>query len=108
MTRMLCRRMFGYADIARRIGDIGPTPEMGEGFDLGFAVRATEGQCLPAPGCPLGLNENVFRACQWHDRSLKHGGPVAMSAVPTPVSRSGPERVCAPSQPDHNQSEFWS
>ena len=26
----------GYADIARRMGDIGPTPEMGQGFGLGF------------------------------------------------------------------------
>lgn len=32
-----------YADIARRIGDIGPTPEMGQGFGLGFAVRTAEG-----------------------------------------------------------------
>jgi hypothetical protein len=32
----------GYADIARRMGDIGPTPEMAQGFGLGFAVRTAE------------------------------------------------------------------
>jgi len=39
----------GYADIARRMGDIGPTPEMGQGFGLGFAVRTAEGH-NPLPG----------------------------------------------------------
>jgi CubicO group peptidase (beta-lactamase class C family) len=38
-----------YADIARRMGDIGPTPEMGQGFGLGFAVRTAEGH-NPLPG----------------------------------------------------------
>jgi CubicO group peptidase (beta-lactamase class C family) len=39
----------GYAEIARRMGDIGPTPEMGQGFGLGFAVRTAEGH-NPLPG----------------------------------------------------------
>jgi CubicO group peptidase (beta-lactamase class C family) len=39
----------GYAEIARRAGDIGPTPEMGQGFGLGFAVRTAEGH-NPLPG----------------------------------------------------------
>jgi CubicO group peptidase (beta-lactamase class C family) len=39
----------GYADIATRFGDIAPTPEMGQGFGLGFAVRTAEGH-NPLPG----------------------------------------------------------
>jgi CubicO group peptidase (beta-lactamase class C family) len=31
------------------MGDIGPTPEMGQGFGLGFAVRTAEGH-NPLPG----------------------------------------------------------
>ena len=33
----------GYADIARRMGDIGPTPEMGQGFGLGFVIQTPTG-----------------------------------------------------------------
>jgi CubicO group peptidase (beta-lactamase class C family) len=39
----------GYADIAVRFGDIAPTPEMGQGFGLGFALRVAEGH-NPLPG----------------------------------------------------------
>jgi CubicO group peptidase (beta-lactamase class C family) len=42
-------RDIAYADVARRMGDIGPTPEMGQGFGLGFAVRTAEGH-NPLPG----------------------------------------------------------
>jgi CubicO group peptidase (beta-lactamase class C family) len=38
-----------YADLAARFGDIAPTPEMGQGFGLGFAVRTAEGH-NPLPG----------------------------------------------------------
>ncbi|HEX3952802.1 MAG TPA: serine hydrolase domain-containing protein [Stellaceae bacterium] len=38
-----------YADIATRFGDIAPTPEMGQGFGLGFAVRTAAGH-NPLPG----------------------------------------------------------
>jgi len=38
-----------YADLATRFGDIAPTPEMGQGFGLGFAVRTAEGH-NPLPG----------------------------------------------------------
>ena len=39
----------GYADLATRFGDIAPTPEMGQGFGLGFCVRTAEGH-NPLPG----------------------------------------------------------
>ncbi len=38
-----------YADLATRFGDIAPTPEMGQGFGLGFCVRVAEGH-NPLPG----------------------------------------------------------
>ncbi|HEX3882305.1 MAG TPA: serine hydrolase domain-containing protein [Stellaceae bacterium] len=38
-----------YADLATRFGDIAPTPEMGQGFGLDFAVRTAEGH-NPLPG----------------------------------------------------------
>jgi hypothetical protein len=41
------------------------------------------------------LNEPVFRGCQWHDGSLKHGGAITISAAPYRTRRSGPERVCS-------------
>jgi CubicO group peptidase (beta-lactamase class C family) len=40
----------GYSDRARTVtGDIAPTPEMGQGFGLGFAVRTAPGR-NPLPG----------------------------------------------------------
>ncbi|MBV9861273.1 MAG: beta-lactamase family protein [Alphaproteobacteria bacterium] len=39
----------GYTDLATRFGDIAPTPEMGQGFGLGFCVRVAEGH-NPLPG----------------------------------------------------------
>jgi CubicO group peptidase (beta-lactamase class C family) len=49
MTANALPRDIAYADVARRMGDIGPTPEMGQGFGLGFAVRTAEGH-NPLPG----------------------------------------------------------
>jgi CubicO group peptidase (beta-lactamase class C family) len=42
----------GYADIARRMGDIGPTGD-GSGVWPRLCGPYCGGQCLPAPGCPL-------------------------------------------------------
>jgi hypothetical protein len=40
----------GYSERARTVtGDIAPTPEMGQGFGLGFAVRTAPGR-NPLPG----------------------------------------------------------
>ena len=50
MTSNALRPGIGYAAAVRaRFGDIGPTPDMGQGFGLGFAVR-TEGGENPLPG----------------------------------------------------------
>jgi CubicO group peptidase (beta-lactamase class C family) len=38
-----------HAPIATQVGDIGPTPAMGQGFGLGFAVRTAAGHS-PLPG----------------------------------------------------------
>ena len=57
----------GYADIARRMGDIGPTPEMGQGFGLGFAVRNEEGR-NPLPGSPNDYYwGGAYGTYFWHD-----------------------------------------
>jgi CubicO group peptidase (beta-lactamase class C family) len=50
MTSNALRPGIGYAVAAlTRFGDIGPTPAMGQGFGLGFAVRTESGQ-NPLPG----------------------------------------------------------
>jgi len=50
MTSNALKPGIGYsADMLRRFGDIGPTPAMGQGFGLGFAVRTETGQ-NPLPG----------------------------------------------------------
>ena len=50
MTSNALKPGIGYAAAAlTRFGDIGPTPAMGQGFGLGFAVR-TEGGENPLPG----------------------------------------------------------
>jgi CubicO group peptidase (beta-lactamase class C family) len=41
----------GIGVVASRSGDISPTPAMGQGFGLGFAVRMESGQ-NPLPGSP--------------------------------------------------------
>jgi CubicO group peptidase (beta-lactamase class C family) len=50
MTANALKPGIGYSPAAlQRFGDIGPTPAMGQGFGLGFAVRTETGQ-NPLPG----------------------------------------------------------
>jgi CubicO group peptidase (beta-lactamase class C family) len=50
MTSNALKPGIGYSAAAlQRFGDIGPTPAMGQGFGLGFAVRTEAGQ-NPLPG----------------------------------------------------------
>jgi len=49
MTSDALRPGIGYAAVVPVFGDIGPTPAMGQGFGLGFAVRTEAGQ-NPLPG----------------------------------------------------------
>ena len=49
MTSNALRPGIGYAAAISRFADIGPTPDMGQGFGLGFAVRTEVGQ-NPLPG----------------------------------------------------------
>jgi len=49
MTSNALRPGIGYAAVTPQFGDIGPTPAMGQGFGLGFAVRTEAGQ-NPLPG----------------------------------------------------------
>jgi CubicO group peptidase (beta-lactamase class C family) len=49
MTSNALRPGIGYAATISRFGDIAPTPAMGQGFGLGFAVRTEAGQ-NPLPG----------------------------------------------------------
>jgi len=50
MTFNALKPGIGYAAaVTQRFGDIGPTPAMGQGFGLGFAVRTETGQ-NPLPG----------------------------------------------------------
>ena len=49
MTSNALRPGIGYAAVIPRFADIGPTPAMGQGFGLGFAVRTETGE-NPLPG----------------------------------------------------------
>jgi CubicO group peptidase (beta-lactamase class C family) len=49
MTSNALRSGTGFAATIRGFGDLGPTPAMGQGFGLGFAVRTEAGQ-NPVPG----------------------------------------------------------
>ena len=49
MTSNALRPGIGYAAVIPRFGDVAPTPAMGQGFGLGFAVRTEAGQ-NPLPG----------------------------------------------------------
>jgi CubicO group peptidase (beta-lactamase class C family) len=49
MTANALKPGIGYAAIISRFADIAPTPAMGQGFGLGFAVRTEAGQ-NPLPG----------------------------------------------------------
>jgi CubicO group peptidase (beta-lactamase class C family) len=50
MTSNAQKPALAYSDVTlQRFGDLGPTPAMGQGFGLGFAVRTETGQ-NPLPG----------------------------------------------------------
>ena len=49
MTSDALKPGIGYAAVIPRMGDIAPTPAMGQGFGLGFAVRTAAGE-NPLPG----------------------------------------------------------
>jgi CubicO group peptidase (beta-lactamase class C family) len=51
MTANALKPGIGYAANISRFFDIAPTPSMGQGFGLGFAVRMEAGQ-NPLPGSP--------------------------------------------------------
>jgi len=88
----------GYADIARRMGDIGPTRRWIRG--LASALRAVLRRAVLArPWMPaFAMNASTSTctgACQWHGGSLKYGGAITMSAAPNQPRRSGPQRACS-------------
>jgi hypothetical protein len=64
------------------MGDIGPTPEMGQGFGLGFAVRTAEGH-NPLPGS-IG---NFYWTGAWGTTLLgrSQGKAVAIQMIQTPT-----------------------
>ena len=86
----------GYADIARRMGDIGPTPEMGQGFGLGFAVRTAEGH-NPLPGSIGNFYlTGAWGTTFWVDPKER---VIAIQMIQTPwiaVDRPGPESWARP------------
>jgi CubicO group peptidase (beta-lactamase class C family) len=79
----------GYADIARRMGDIGPTPEMGQGFGLGFAVRTAEGR-NPLPGWIGNFYwTGAWGTTFWVDPRERL---IAIQMIQTPANSGGPYR----------------
>jgi CubicO group peptidase (beta-lactamase class C family) len=79
----------GYAEIARRMGDIGPTPEMGQGFGLGFAVRTAEGH-NPLPGSVGNFYwTGAWGTTFWVDPRERL---IAIQMVQLPASSGGPFR----------------
>ena len=79
----------GYAEIARRMGDIGPTPEMGQGFGLGFAVRTAEGH-NPLPGSIGNFYwTGAWGTTFWVDPKERL---IAIQMIQTPANSSGPYR----------------
>jgi CubicO group peptidase (beta-lactamase class C family) len=78
-----------YAEIARRMGDIGPTPEMGQGFGLGFCVRVAEGH-NPLPGSIGNFYwTGAWGTTFWVDPKEKL---IAIQMIQTPASAGGPYR----------------
>jgi len=79
----------GYAEIARRMGDIGPTPEMGQGFGLGFCVRVAEGR-NPLPGSIGNFYwTGAWGTTFWVDPREKL---IAIQMIQTPANSGGPYR----------------
>ncbi|HEX3864343.1 MAG TPA: serine hydrolase domain-containing protein [Stellaceae bacterium] len=79
----------GYADIATRFGDIAPTPEMGQGFGLGFAVRTAEGR-NPLPGSVGNFYwTGAWGTTFWVDPREKL---IAIQMIQTPTTIGSPFR----------------
>jgi CubicO group peptidase (beta-lactamase class C family) len=78
-----------YADLAVRFGDIAPTPEMGQGFGLGFAVRTAEGH-NPLPGSVGTFYwTGAWGTTFWVD-PREH--LIAIQMIQTPTGKGGPYR----------------
>jgi CubicO group peptidase (beta-lactamase class C family) len=79
----------GYAELATRFGDIAPTPEMGQGFGLGFCVRLADGH-NPLPGS-IGSYywTGAWGTTFWVDPREKL---IAIQMIQTPSSTGGPYR----------------
>src|SRR5581483_2977497 len=78
-----------YADLAVRFGDIAPTPEMGQGFGLGFAVRTAEGY-NPLPGSVGTFYwTGAWGTTFWVD-PREH--LIAIQMIQTPTGKGGPYR----------------
>ena len=79
----------GYTEIARRMGDIGPTPEMGQGFGLGFAVRTAEGH-NPLPGSTGSFYwTGAWGTAFWVDPKERL---IAIQMIQTPAGSNSPYR----------------
>jgi CubicO group peptidase (beta-lactamase class C family) len=79
----------GYADLVVRFGDIAPTPEMGQGFGLGFAVRIAEGH-NPLPGSIGNFYwTGAWGTTFWVDPQEKL---IAIQLIQTPANTGGPYR----------------
>jgi len=79
----------GYADLVVRFGDIAPTPEMGQGFGLGFAVRTADGH-NPLPGSVGTFYwTGAWGTTFWVDPREKL---IAIQMIQTPANAGGPFR----------------
>ena len=79
----------GHADLVVRFGDIAPTPEMGQGFGLGFAVRTSEGH-NPLPGSVGNFYwTGAWGTTFWVDPREKL---IAIQMIQTPANTGGPYR----------------
>jgi CubicO group peptidase (beta-lactamase class C family) len=79
----------GYADLVVRFGDIAPTPAMGQGFGLGFAVRTAEGH-NPLPGSIGNFYwTGAWGTTFWIDPQEKL---IAIQLIQVPANSGGPYR----------------
>src|SRR5260370_40514848 len=71
------------------MGDIGATPEMGQGFGLGFAVRTAEGH-NPLPGSIGNFYwTGAWGTTFWVDPKERL---IAIQMIQTPANSGGPYR----------------
>jgi len=79
----------GYTARIARSGDIAPTPEMGQGFGLGFAVRTAAGH-NPLPGSVGTFYwTGAWGTTFWVDPKEKL---IAMQLIQVPLSQGAPYR----------------